>query len=117
LDCSDIFKQNFFWSNQNVPINTHRVKTLQSKKKFTVWFIFKIYFHFHDKVYVFLFREVWYIFPQNGENSADLEPIQWLLNLQLQRHRYNRLERFCKCRRKYFCFQNNIGYSRRCKFL
>jgi hypothetical protein len=44
------------------------------------------------------------------------EPILRLLNLQLQRQRCSRLQRF-QSRRKCFCSQNALGYSWRRKFL
>jgi hypothetical protein len=43
-------------------------------------------------------------------------PILRLLNLQLQRQRCGRLERF-STKKKCFCFHNELGYSWRCKKL
>jgi hypothetical protein len=45
-----------------------------------------------------------------------LEPILRLLNLQLHRQRCKRLER-SQSKRKYFCFQNALGYPWRCTIL
>jgi hypothetical protein len=46
--------------------------------------------------------------------AQSLDPTLRLLNLQLQRQRCGRLDRFFICWRKYFYFQNTLGYSWRC---
>jgi hypothetical protein len=43
------------------------------------------------------------------------DPILRLLNLQEQRQRCSRLERFLKVEKNIFCFQNELGYPWRCK--